>query len=93
MEKIHDRETLEFLECFRYNEFSCGPKGYAAYEARSYERTGGNAMSFLLCIAQYLLIMVFILAVGALGAFIGITLRKRKNAKELANETESQDRN
>ena len=50
-------------------------------------------MSFLLCIAQYLLIMVFILAVGALGAFIGITLRKRKNAKELANETESQDRN
>lgn len=45
-------------------------------------------MEFLLCIAQYLLIMLAIIAVGALGAFIGITLRKRKNAKEQTKDTE-----
>lgn len=50
-------------------------------------------MEFLLCIVQYLLIMLVIVAVGALGVFIGITLRKRKNAKELAEDTEIQDRN
>ncbi|MBO5258970.1 MAG: hypothetical protein J6B26_01150 [Agathobacter sp.] len=50
-------------------------------------------MEFLLCVAQYLLIMLVIVAVGALGAFIGITLRKRKNAKELTKDAEIQDRN
>ena len=36
---------------------------------------------FLLCIAQYLIIMIVLAAVGGCGAFVGIKLRKNKNAK------------
>lgn len=43
---------------------------------------------FLLCIAQYLLIMVLLAAVGGCGAFVGIKLRKNKNAKA-ANAAEN----
>lgn len=44
-------------------------------------------MSFLLCIAQYLVEMVILLAIGLLGAFIGIKLRKHKDAKKAAEAT------
>lgn len=50
-------------------------------------------MNFLLCIAQYLLILLGIAAIGTVGGAIGITLRKRKNAKEMAEAANIQDRN
>ena len=39
---------------------------------------------FLLCVAQYLLIMVVLAGVGACGGFLGVKLRKSKNAKTIA---------
>lgn len=36
---------------------------------------------FLLCIAQYLVIMVVLAAIGGCGTYVGIRLRKKKNAK------------
>lgn len=36
---------------------------------------------FLLCIAQYLVIMVVLAAVGGCGAYVGIRLRKKKKRK------------
>lgn len=45
---------------------------------------GGKGMgivSFLLCVVQYVLIGLIILAVGIAGAFLGIRMRKKKNAK------------
>ena len=44
-------------------------------------------MSFLLCIAKYVVEMVILLAIGLLGAFIGISLRKHKDAKKAAEAT------
>jgi hypothetical protein len=44
-------------------------------------------MEFLLCIVQYLVEMIVLLAVGFLGASIGIKLRKNKNSKVAANQT------
>ena len=44
-------------------------------------------MSFLLCIAKYVVEMVILLAIGLLGAFIGIKLRKHKDAKKTAEAT------
>jgi hypothetical protein len=41
-------------------------------------------MDFLLCVLQYLLIMVVLAAIGGLGGFIGIRLRKNKDAKAAA---------
>ena len=41
-------------------------------------------MSFLLCILQYVVEMVLFLAIGLGGAFIGIKLRKHKDAKKAA---------
>lgn len=38
-------------------------------------------MEFILCILQYLIIMVVLAAVGAAGGFIGVRLRKSKDAK------------
>ena len=46
-------------------------------------------MEFLLCIAQYLLEMIVIIAIGALGGFIGIKLRKRKDAKVAAGQADT----
>lgn len=52
------------------------------------ERTeGGRGMSFLLCIAKYVVEMVILLGIGLLGAFIGIKLRKHKDAKKAAEAT------
>ena len=44
-------------------------------------------IDFLLCVVQYLLIAIAIVAIGGLGMFIGISLRKRSDAKK-ANNTE-----
>ncbi len=40
------------------------------------------AISFLLCILQYLVILVLLAALGGIGAMIGIRLRKKKDAKQ-----------
>ena len=48
--------------------------------------------SFLLCIAQYLIIMVVLAAIGVGGALIGIKLRKSKDAKKAAEETAAEDK-
>jgi len=47
-------------------------------------------MEFLLCILQYVLIALFIAAVGGLGAFIGIKMRKASDAKKAAAATENE---
>ena len=39
-------------------------------------------VDFLLCVVQYLLIAIVIAAIAGLGVFIGISLRKRNNAKK-----------
>ena len=39
---------------------------------------------FLLCVAQYLLIMVVLAGVGVCGGFLGVKLRKSKDAKTMA---------
>ena len=47
--------------------------------------TGGIVMvDFLMCIAQYLIIMVILAAIGCAGGFIGVKLRKSKDAKKAA---------
>ena len=38
--------------------------------------------SFLLCILQYVIIMILLAAIGLAGGLIGVKLRKNKNAKE-----------
>ena len=43
---------------------------------------GGLEMEFLLCILQYELIMAILVALGIAGAFIGIRIRKSKDAKK-----------
>lgn len=43
--------------------------------------------NFLLCTAQYLIIMVVLAAIGVCGALIGIRLRKSRDAKKAAEET------
>jgi hypothetical protein len=43
-------------------------------------------MAFLLCILQYLIEMVVLVAIGCLGAVIGIKLRKHKDAKVVASQ-------
>ena len=44
-------------------------------------------MSFLLCIVKYLVEMAILFGIGLLGAFIGIKLRKNKDAKKAAEQT------
>lgn len=44
---------------------------------------------FLLCIAQYLLIMVVLAAIGGLGGFVGVRLRRKKDAKAAALRAEN----
>ena len=45
-------------------------------------------MGFVLCILQYLLIAIAIAAIAGLGLFIGISLRKRSDAKKAQNTEE-----
>lgn len=46
-------------------------------------------MSFLLCVLQYALELVILAAIGCVGAFLGIKLRKKKNAQKALEGTES----
>ena len=46
-------------------------------------------MEFLLCVVQYLLIAIVIAAIAGLGVFIGISLRKRSNAKKAHENAQS----
>lgn len=46
-------------------------------------------VEFLLCILQYIIIAVVLLAVGLLGAFIGIKMRKSSDAKKAAQAAET----
>lgn len=39
-------------------------------------------VDFLLCILQYVLEMIILVAIGCVGAFLGIKLRKKKDAKK-----------
>ena len=39
---------------------------------------------FILCIVQYLLIAVCLVAIGGLGGFLGIKMRKASDAKKAA---------
>jgi hypothetical protein len=41
-------------------------------------------MAFFMCILQYILEMIVLVAVGLLGGCVGIKLRKRKDAKASA---------
>ncbi len=41
-------------------------------------------INFLLCVAQYILIALVLLAIGGIGAFIGIKMRKNSDAKAAA---------
>ena len=41
-------------------------------------------IEFIMCIGDYLLKALFYVAVGGLGAFIGIKMRKSANAKKAA---------
>lgn len=45
-------------------------------------------MEFVMCIVQYVVIGLFLAAIGALGAFIGIKMRKSSDAKKAAAPTE-----
>ena len=44
---------------------------------------------FLLCIGKYIVEMVVLAAIGGLGAFIGIKLRRHKDAKVAAVQTDT----
>lgn len=41
-------------------------------------------VEFLLCVAQYVLIAIALIAIGGIGAFIGIKMRKASDAKAAA---------
>ena len=44
---------------------------------------------FFMCILQYLLIMVVLAAIGGLGGFVGVSLRRKKDAKTAALKAEA----
>ena len=46
-------------------------------------------VNFLLCAVKYLVEMAVLAGVGLLGAFIGIKLRKHKDAKTAAAQTDT----
>jgi len=45
---------------------------------------------FIMCIVQYVVIGLFLVAVGGVGAFIGIKMRKSSDAKQAAAAAEEQ---
>ena len=45
-------------------------------------------IDFLLCVVQYLLIAIATAAIGGLGVFIGINLRKSSNRRKQRNTEE-----
>lgn len=44
--------------------------------------------AFIMCIVQYVLIALFLAAVGGLGLFVGVKMRKASDAKKAAAATE-----
>lgn len=48
---------------------------------------------FFLCVAQYLLIMVVLAAIGGLGGLVGVRLRRRKDARVAASKAEEASSN
>ena len=58
-------------------------------ESVFYHCLGGGEMSdFFMCIAQYVIILLVLVAIGGIGGFVGVKLRKRKDAKA-ANTSET----
>ena len=47
-------------------------------------------MEFLICVGEYLIKALFYVAIAALGAFIGIKMRKSSNAKKEATATNNE---
>ena len=47
-------------------------------------------MGFVNSLASYLLLMVITVAVGAVAVFLGITLRRKSNAKDMLQKDEEQ---
>jgi len=45
-------------------------------------------IEFILCVVQYILLAIFILAFGGIGAFVGVKMRKSSDAKKAAAATE-----
>lgn len=43
-------------------------------------------MDFILCVVQYFLILLALAAIGGVGAFVGIKMRKSSDAKNAASE-------
>ena len=43
---------------------------------------------FFMCIAQYVIILLVLVAIGGIGGFVGVKLRKRKDAMA-ANTSET----
>ena len=50
---------------------------------------GNNIIAFINCVLSYLLLMVIIVALCLLGGFIGLKLRKNKDAKDAIIESEA----
>ncbi len=48
-------------------------------------------IDFLLCTAQYLLIMVVLAAIAGLGLFLGSHIRKTKDKKDAAKAASAQE--
>lgn len=48
-------------------------------------------VKFLLCVLQYLLIMVFLGVIGFIGGKIGIGMAKKKNAEVVIEDTTEGD--
>ena len=47
-------------------------------------------IDFMMCIVQYVVIALFLAAVGGTGMFVGMKLRKSSDAKKAAAATEEQ---
>ena len=45
-------------------------------------------VDFIMCIIQYIVLAILIMAFGGVGAFIGIKMRKASDAKKAAAATE-----
>jgi hypothetical protein len=57
-----------------------------AYNKKSILRRYSIMTSFLLCMLQYVIIMVLLAAIGGCGAIVGVKLRKNKDAKTSENQ-------
>ena len=72
-------QIIEFAKNLRYNKMMLIIK-------QQEEFVMGD---FLMCVAHYLIIMVILAAIGCAGGFIGVKLRKSKDAKKAAVKEET----